>query len=52
MLGLRCSCAALAVGLELSVFWVFVALVPDYVVKAILLAWRFRSGRWQHAIAP
>ena len=31
-------------------FWVFMALVPDYVVKGLLLVWRFRSGRWQHAL--
>ena len=41
---------ALTVWLELPVFWVFMGLVPDYVVKAILLVWRFRSGRWQTAI--
>jgi putative MATE family efflux protein len=51
MLGMRATSGALAVYLELPVVWVFMALVPDYVVKGILLIWRFRSGRWQHAIA-
>jgi putative MATE family efflux protein len=50
MLGMRATSAAVAVYLELPVVWVFMALVPDYMAKAILLVWRFRSGRWQHAI--
>ena len=50
MLGMRASTAALAVYLELPVVWVFCALIPDYIVKACLLVWRFRSERWQHAI--
>ena len=40
--------AALAAWLELSVEWVFAALLGDWLVKALLLVWRFRSGRWQH----
>ncbi|MBW2385159.1 MAG: MATE family efflux transporter [Deltaproteobacteria bacterium] len=28
--------------------WIFGALIFDYMVKSSLLAWRFRSGRWQH----
>lgn len=48
MLGVRCSLAALAAWLELSVEWVFAALLGDWLVKALLLVWRFRSGRWQH----
>lgn len=30
----------------LSVEWVFAALIADYLVKAILLTWRYRSLRW------
>lgn len=48
MLGVRCSLAALAAWLGLSVEWVFAALLGDWLVKALLLVWRFRSGRWQH----
>jgi putative MATE family efflux protein len=33
--------------LELSVEWVFGALIADYLIKGIMLVWRFRSGRWQ-----
>ena len=49
MVGVRCSLAALAAWLGLSVEWVFAALLGDWLVKALLLVWRFRSGRWQHA---
>ena len=50
MVGVRCSLAALAAWLELSVEWVFAALLGDWLVKSLLLVWRFRSGRWQHAV--
>ncbi len=43
----RGAFAACFAWLGLPVEWVFGALVFDYVVKATLLAWRFRSGRWQ-----
>ena len=52
LVAIRSTCAGLAVYFELSVFWVFVAIAPDYITKALLLTWRFRSRRWQHAIAP
>lgn len=35
-----------ALGASLQVVWS--ALVLDYAIKAVLLAARFRSGRWQH----
>ncbi len=51
MLLVRTSLAALAWALGLTVEWVFAALIADYAVKATLFVWRFRSGRWQHAIS-
>jgi len=33
--------------LSLSLTWVWFALVGDYVARAALKAWRFRSGRWK-----
>ena len=36
----------------LSVEWIYGALLADYVLKSILLIARFRSNRWQHALAP
>src|SRR5262249_12934929 len=47
LLGVRCLLAALFAWLGLRVEWIFGALVGDYVVKASMLAWRFRSGAWQ-----
>ena len=50
MLVVRSSLAGLATWLGLPVEWVFAALIGDYMVKTILLARRFRSGKWQKAI--
>lgn len=47
LIGVRCGLAALATYLGLPVFWVYAALIGDYVVKAALLIWRFYSGRWK-----
>jgi Na+-driven multidrug efflux pump len=43
----RASLAGAFALAGLSVEWIFAALIADYIVKASLLAWRFRSGRWQ-----
>jgi putative MATE family efflux protein len=34
--------------LGLSVMWVWLALLGDYFVRAVLKGWRFRSGAWKH----
>jgi putative MATE family efflux protein len=47
LIGMRCGLAALATYLQLPVFWVYSALVGDYLLKGALLVWRFRSGRWR-----
>ncbi len=36
--------------LGLGLFWVWFALIGDYVARAALKGWRFRSGRWQHVV--
>jgi putative MATE family efflux protein len=51
LLVMRCGLAALAVYLELAVFWVYAALVGDYVLKGTLLIWRFRKGKWKKIVA-
>ena len=51
LLGMRVALAALFAWLGFAVEWVFAALIADYVVKASLLVWRFRSRRWVKAIA-
>lgn len=47
---MRCGLAALATWLELAVVWVYASLVGDYMLKAALLIWRFRSGRWKTVV--
>jgi putative MATE family efflux protein len=47
LIGMRCGLAALATWLQMPVFWVYAALVGDYLLKGALLIWRFRSGRWR-----
>jgi putative MATE family efflux protein len=47
LIGMRCGLAALATWLQTPVFWVYAALVGDYLLKGALLIWRFRSGRWR-----
>ena len=51
LLGVRCTLAALFAWVGLPVEWIFAALIGDYVVKASMLVARFRSGRWQRAMA-
>jgi putative MATE family efflux protein len=38
---------AVAALLSLSLTWVWAALFGDYVIRALLKAWRFQSGRWK-----
>ncbi len=50
LIGARVTLAILFAWLGLAVEWIFAALIADYIVKAILLTVRFRSGRWQQAV--
>jgi putative MATE family efflux protein len=50
LIGVRCGLAAIATWMELPVAWVYAALMGDYLVKAGMLAWRFKQGRWKTAI--
>jgi Na+-driven multidrug efflux pump len=43
----RVLLACIFAWLHLPVVWVYGALMADYVIKAIMLVARFRSGRWQ-----
>ena len=47
LLVMRCGLAAVAAYLGAPVIWVYAALIGDYVLKSILLIWRFRQGRWK-----
>ena len=48
---MRCGLAAIATWLKLPVFWVYAALVGDYVLKGIMLVVRFQSGRWKTVVS-
>jgi putative MATE family efflux protein len=50
LFGARVVLAASFAAAGLPVEWVYAALIADYVVKASLLTWRFRSGAWQDAV--
>lgn len=47
LIGVRVGLAALFAWLGLSIVWIYAALIGDYIVKAAMLVWRFRSGRWR-----
>jgi putative MATE family efflux protein len=47
--GCRLLCAYLVTYiLHLAIHWVWLALIGDYIARAALKAWRFRSERWMH----
>jgi Na+-driven multidrug efflux pump len=50
LIGMRCGLALLFALLHLPVVWVYASMIGDYVLKASLLMWRFRSGKWVEAI--
>ena len=50
LLVMRCGLAALATYFGLAVFWVYAALVGDYLLKGSMLIWRFYRGRWKTVV--
>jgi putative MATE family efflux protein len=38
--------AALFLALDLSIYWIFAVMVFDYGIKAALVLYRYRSGKW------
>jgi Na+-driven multidrug efflux pump len=51
LIGMRCGLAALFTFMGMPVIWVYGAIIGDYVVKSVLLVWRFHSGRWKTLIS-
>lgn len=51
LFGARVALSAGFVWMELPVEWIFAALIGDYIVKALMLTLRFRSGRWAGVLA-
>jgi putative MATE family efflux protein len=45
--GVRVGLAALFLMLDFSVEWIYAALIGDYLVKAIMLVYRYKGGKWQ-----
>jgi putative MATE family efflux protein len=50
LIAMRCGLSVLFIWLGLPVLWVYASMIADYILKAILLIGRFRSGRWAHAM--
>jgi len=44
----RLGFAYAAILLQLTLVWVWLALLGDYIARAVLKTWRFRSGTWKH----
>jgi putative MATE family efflux protein len=51
LIGARLPLAAFFAWRGLPVEWIYAALIADYIVKALLLTARFRSGRWQRVVS-
>ncbi len=49
--GVRVGLAAIFVVLDMSVEWIYAALIGDYILKAIMLTIRFRNGKWQQVFS-
>ncbi len=47
LIGVRVGLAAVFTYLGLSVTWIYGALIGDYIVKALMVVYRFRSGKWK-----
>jgi len=50
LIGMRCALAAIFALFHLPVVWVYSSIIGDYMLKGALLIWRFKSGRWKHAL--
>ncbi len=50
LIGMRCGLAALATYLDMHVFWVYAALIGDYLLKGTMLVLRFKRGRWKTVV--
>jgi putative MATE family efflux protein len=47
LVGVRVMLAGIFTLMGLDVEWIYGALIGDYIVKAAMLVWRFRSGKWK-----
>ncbi len=47
LLVMRCGLAGIATYMGLPVVYVYASLIGDYVLKSVLLVWRFYRGKWK-----
>lgn len=45
--GVRVGLATVFVLMDMSVEWIYAALIGDYIVKATMLLFRYRNGKWK-----
>lgn len=50
LIGVRVTLSFMFYFIGLDVEWIYAALIFDYIVKAIMLTYRFRSGVWQRIL--
>ncbi|MEW6187962.1 MAG: MATE family efflux transporter [Thermodesulfobacteriota bacterium] len=51
LIGMRCGLTLLFTWIGLPVVWVYGTIIGDFVVRGILLVWRFQTGRWKKIIS-
>ena len=51
LLVMRCGLAAVFTYFGLPVVYVYAALIGDYILKGIMLLWRFHRGKWKTVVA-
>ena len=51
LLVMRCGLAGIATYMGMPVVYVYAAIIGDYIVKAAMLLWRFRRGRWKTVVS-
>ncbi len=50
LLVMRCGLSAVATYMQLPVIYVYASLIGDYVLKGLMLAWRFHRGKWKTVV--
>jgi len=51
LIGMRCGLTLLFTWMGLPVVWVYGTIIGDFVVRGVLLVWRYQSGRWKKVIS-
>jgi putative MATE family efflux protein len=51
LIGMRCGLTLLFTWMQLPVVWVYGTIIGDFVIRGILLVWRYQSGSWKKIIS-